>query len=324
MKKGQKLSTSSGVQVALYPMVYLGISQGVLDSYSHKGRLAIDMIGNGTGADEAFAPYDCTIAWIGGKDNIVVWNSDNPHLWANGLVEYSHFCMMHMNDISHLKVGMSFKQGDVIYREGVAGSASANHIHYNVAKGRYSKGYPLRLNEFGKYELYNEVHPVEVLFINDTLIYKDKGYAWKTYKPETVSEAVTVPSTATKYHVVRAGQSLSSIATIYGIKWEDLYAENKKLIGSNPSMIKVGQKLVIPQKVQVSNGTVPIITKQVELAKGDEVYWSGYLFTDSYGTNKTSRSYERTKGVIDIINKNKCPIHIKGKGWVAVDQVTKI
>jgi nucleoid-associated protein YgaU len=54
---------------------------------------------------------------------------------------------------------------------------------------------------------------------------------------------------ATKTHTVVAGDTLSSIADHYygdPDKWRDIYAKNKKLIGSNPALIKPGQKLALP------------------------------------------------------------------------------
>lgn len=56
----------------------------------------------------------------------------------------------------------------------------------------------------------------------------------------------TPPST--KYVIVRPGDNLSSIAARYGKTWQQLYAipANRQVIGSNPNLIKPGQRLVIP------------------------------------------------------------------------------
>jgi nucleoid-associated protein YgaU len=53
-------------------------------------------------------------------------------------------------------------------------------------------------------------------------------------------------------HTVASGETLSHIALKYyksaaREKWMAIYEANKATIGDNPSMIKVGQKLNIPQ-----------------------------------------------------------------------------
>lgn len=46
-------------------------------------------------------------------------------------------------------------------------------------------------------------------------------------------------------HTVKAGETLSSIARKYNTTWQVIYNKNKNVIGSNPNLIKPGQKLVI-------------------------------------------------------------------------------
>lgn len=46
-------------------------------------------------------------------------------------------------------------------------------------------------------------------------------------------------------YIVQAGDTLSSIASKYGIDWHSLYCENEKTIGSDPNRIKPGQELII-------------------------------------------------------------------------------
>ncbi|MGW6273433.1 transglycosylase family protein [Streptomyces sp. NPDC055060] len=51
-------------------------------------------------------------------------------------------------------------------------------------------------------------------------------------------------------HVVKAGETLSSIARRYDVKggWEALYRANREEVGSSPDRLSVGARLVIPKK----------------------------------------------------------------------------
>lgn len=53
------------------------------------------------------------------------------------------------------------------------------------------------------------------------------------------------PQPSTKTHTVRSGETLSGIARVYGTTWQKIYNDNKSVIGSNPNLIRPGQKLVI-------------------------------------------------------------------------------
>lgn len=58
------------------------------------------------------------------------------------------------------------------------------------------------------------------------------------------------PPTAKIVYTVKAGDSLGSISMKYyhtATKWKKIYDANVKVIGSNPNVIKAGQKLVIPK-----------------------------------------------------------------------------
>ncbi len=52
------------------------------------------------------------------------------------------------------------------------------------------------------------------------------------------------PSTSSAY-VVRAGDTLSKIAASHGTTWQQLYATNRDIVGSNPNILRVGQRLAL-------------------------------------------------------------------------------
>ncbi len=61
-------------------------------------------------------------------------------------------------------------------------------------------------------------------------------------KTETKKSTAKKSSTVT----VKSGDTLSEIAAKHGTTWQKLYKANKGVIGSNPNLIKPGQKLKIP------------------------------------------------------------------------------
>ncbi len=65
--------------------------------------------------------------------------------------------------------------------------------------------------------------------------------------PIPTSDYEHYEATSTSY-VVKSGDTLSSIAKRYGISVEELYQDNKELIGNNPNLIYPGQELIIRNK----------------------------------------------------------------------------
>lgn len=55
----------------------------------------------------------------------------------------------------------------------------------------------------------------------------------------------TTPSNSKIIYTVKAGDNLSKIAKKYNTTWQKIYEKNKKIIGSNPNIIRIGQKLEI-------------------------------------------------------------------------------
>lgn len=55
---------------------------------------------------------------------------------------------------------------------------------------------------------------------------------------------------APKVYTVKEGDTLSAIGKRFKVSWEDIYKENRKTVGPDPSLIQPGMKLVIPHSVQ--------------------------------------------------------------------------
>ena len=65
------------------------------------------------------------------------------------------------------------------------------------------------------------------------------------------SERFTAKRTTRQQHasvmyVVRPGDTLIAIADKHNVSWRKLYRVNRTLIGSNPSLIRVGMHLHVP------------------------------------------------------------------------------
>ncbi|MYS85581.1 MULTISPECIES: transglycosylase family protein [Streptomycetaceae] len=87
-------------------------------------------------------------------------------------------------------------------------------------------------------------------------------------KVEVVPVAAKPASTTTSYSVVK-GDSLSKIAADKDVSggWHKLYSDNRAVIGSNPNLIKVGQKLSLSGKARAAATTTTTTTAaKVEVA----------------------------------------------------------
>ena len=73
------------------------------------------------------------------------------------------------------------------------------------------------------------------------------------------------------YHMVRSGETLSSLGRIYGLSWYDICQANNL---RNPNLIYIGQVLYIPQETawaQSSPGALPT-TQPFVLPLGPSAY----------------------------------------------------
>lgn len=188
MRKGEKLKTSEGVEVLLFPLSYLNMSQDEGGDYSHAGTLAIDFLGwgaNGRVYDcEYYAPCSCKCIGTTEPANRI-WQSDEKVLYADGTVDYVTWVQAH--DENPLPVGTHLNQGDVLGHTGEAGKVTGDHVHFNFAKGKYANWEQVPPNN--NYQLKNSIHIYNACYVNDTVIINGYNHPWKTYevKPPTPS-----------------------------------------------------------------------------------------------------------------------------------------
>ena len=99
----------------------------------------------------------------------------------------------HDNDVSNLYVGQVIKQNERFYEEGTKGYATGNHVHFEIAKGKF-EGTGWHQDEAGYWSLNNGVNPLDCFMINDDhVILNSYGYKFKH-----ISE-VNEPITGLKY-----------------------------------------------------------------------------------------------------------------------------
>lgn len=69
--------------------------------------------------------------------------------------------------------------------------------------------------------------------------------AKKNRNKKYVAGVILLPYVNEIIYIVKKGDTLTKIAKKYNTTWKKIYEKNKKTIGSNPNLIKVGMKLII-------------------------------------------------------------------------------
>ena len=180
MRAGQTMVDSSGVQVSLFPLEYMNISQGEGGSYSHQGSYAIDFLGwdaNGRVLRcPYYAPFDCHV--VQRASYYAVWQSDTPVITPRGK-QYVSFVVMH--DDTPPLLGQTATQGQMIGKTGTATSpggtpVTGDHVHMDGANGTFA-GWMT-----GGHDLKNREHLYNLFYVNDTVLINDYGYNWREYQ----------------------------------------------------------------------------------------------------------------------------------------------
>ena len=181
MKPNEKLIDSkTGCEVALFPLEYLNMSQDEGGDFSHAGTLSMDFLGWGISGRllrcPYYAPVSCTC--IGSTESANrIWQSNKKVLFADGTVDYMTWVQAHDNN-PH-PVGTVLNQGDLLGHTGTAGNVTGDHLHLNVAKGKYANWEQVPPNN--NWQLKNSIHIYDALFVNDTVIRNGFNKPWVTY-----------------------------------------------------------------------------------------------------------------------------------------------
>ena len=179
MRAGETLVDENNVEVCLFPLEYMYISQGEGGSYSHQGRWAIDFLGWDENGRKYHCPYyapcSCKVVQHGTYYN--VWQSLNQVITPSGK-KYVTFVVMH--DDTPPPLGTTVYQGGLIGHTGTATSpggtpVTGDHVHMSGANGTF-QGW---IN--GGKDLRNREHLYNLFFVNDTTILDGFGYNWRIY-----------------------------------------------------------------------------------------------------------------------------------------------
>lgn len=179
MRAGQQLVNDQGIEICLFPLEYMYISQGEGGSYSHQGRWAMDFVGydeNGRVLNcPYYAPCSCKVVSHGTYYN--VWQSLDQVITPTGK-KYVTFVVMH--DDNPPPLGTTAYQGQLIGHTGTNTSpggtpVTGDHVHISGANGTY-QGW---IN--GGRDLKNREHLYNLFYVNDTVLLRPLSYSWKTY-----------------------------------------------------------------------------------------------------------------------------------------------
>jgi len=166
------------MQKILFPMPTMNITTGI-NELSHRDSLAIDCAGEDRGIDNVHAPFTGIIKKIWPNGNTVWLESTQIVLFANGVQDYATCAFTHDNFVGDLRVGQVINQGQVFYQEGTAGNATGNHIHLEVARGKFT-GSGWRTNSIGTWVLNNQIEPWKAFWLDNVRIINGHNYSWKT------------------------------------------------------------------------------------------------------------------------------------------------
>lgn len=162
------------MEKAILNIDILNVSQGMNNSFSHKGDKAIDI----TSLTYLKAPFTGTIKKIYNYANTVWIESNNKVEYSDGTKDYMTIMTMHSNDISNLYVGKIIKQGEIYYHPGTSGNATGSHIHIAVGKGKFT-GSGWYENNYHNWCINNQYDINKALYLDNNVIIYNAWYEWK-------------------------------------------------------------------------------------------------------------------------------------------------
>ena len=167
------------MEKAMYPMKVIKITQKHGEG-THKSCFAVDDGGIDSGISNVYAPFTGVIKKIYTADANEVWlESINKVEYPDGTKDYMTIMFCHDNSVTSLYVGKVINQGEVFYQEGTKGNATGNHLHFECAKGKFTKSGWYE-DASGYWSIINGKLATDCLWIDDTYnIINTRGYSFK-------------------------------------------------------------------------------------------------------------------------------------------------
>ena len=177
-------------QKAYFPLKTLSLSQGYgSKSSTHKYSYALDF----AGTQDVYAPFDCKITKLyqpsdtKNHANTVWLTSTRKVLCPNGYYGYLTVSFTHPSEISKMKKGTKFKQGEkVCTTSKMTGNATGNHLHLEVGLGKNCGWEEIKNN----WVMTNKVKPEQYLYVKEDSVIKDNEY--KSVKYNFIKEDNTI------------------------------------------------------------------------------------------------------------------------------------
>lgn len=180
MTKGQVLIASDGLEVALYPLESVRITQTYYGSTSHGSNIVkntglwdVTGVNGDTNKGVIYAPFTCkvVVCLTNGKSSghqVVVQSLNKVHL-ANGSIGYALFGFGHDNELD-VKLGQIIKQGEKLGDCGDYGYVTGVHSHWMIGVGEWTRGnsLPICKNKSGSsiYYMPNAIDIDDMFYIN--------------------------------------------------------------------------------------------------------------------------------------------------------------
>lgn len=211
------------------------------------------------------------------EDGIVIASRNNIEGYSEKYSSGNYVTIDHGNNINttycHMKCkSVKVQKGDIVKKgqelglKGSTGHSTGAHLHYGVkVNGSWVNPEDYLL---GNKSLVKN-NDIEKIKLEEYIVEKGDTLSGIALKfNTTISELVSlnniknpnliiigdklkIPNSQINKemvtYVVRKGDTLSEIAKKYNMSWQQLYEKNKKIIGKNPNLIKVGQALIIKE-----------------------------------------------------------------------------
>ena len=191
-------------------------------------------------------------------------------LHANGCK--SVYCHLDNGSNNHLNVGDIVNEGDTLGTDVIktTGNSTGLHLHFAIYNGSeyvdptdYLQGKKTLVGYVENIPTPTPTPSGETIYFvvkGDTLSRIASLYGTTYQKlaeyngianPNLIypGQHIRIPEASGKVetiiYVVKSGDTLSKIAKAYNTSWQKIYEDNKDVIGKNPNLIYVGQKLII-------------------------------------------------------------------------------